>query len=160
MTFQARNAVSINAHLTGPQDLGNSKSSLAQSFRVVLGDGTGTDQADLMFADAGSISDGGQVDIDLTSITDAFGQALGAVHITEILIVSDAANTTDVTVGGSGADYSGIPDQVLSPGGLAYHANPKGGLGAVANGSSDIIRLDNAAGAVANYNIYISGRSA
>lgn len=160
MTFKARNAIVINAELVGPQDLGSSKSGLTQSFTTVLADGVASGQADLMYADSGQIADGGQVDIDLTTALDAFGAALGAVNVTEILIVAAAANTTVITVGGSSADYAGLPGQALGPGAMVYHVNAAAGLGAVVDITGDIIRLDNAAGAVANYNIYISARSA
>lgn len=161
MAFTSNNSLRLSATLTGPGDLGTDTSALNTTIGMALSDGTSAGQADLMFKDTRTVADGATDDIDLTSIEDAFGNPLSAAEVVTIFIRSLDTNTTDLTIGGSSADYTGLPDQTIAPGGIAVHHNSgANGLGAVTDSSSDIIRVVNGAGAQASYEIVVIARSA
>lgn len=161
MAFTATNQLRIDARLTGPGDLGTDTATLQKTYLATIANGTGTGQADGMFKDTRSLATGGTEDLDLNTILAPFGSAFNPAELVTILIESASTNTTNLTIGGSAADYTGLPDQTIAPGGIVYLNNlGANGLGAVTNGSSDIIRVTNAAGATASYEIFLIGRSA
>lgn len=161
MTFTANNSLRLNATLTGPGDLGVDTSALNMTYSMSLSDGTGVNQADLMFKDTRIVADGATDDIDLTSIEDAFGVALSAAEVVSVFVRSLDTNTTNLTIGGSTADFGGFPDQTIAPGGIALNHNAgANGLGTVTDGASDTVRVVNAAGAAASYEIVVIARSA
>ena len=91
-------------------------------------------------------------------------------EIVAIAIVNAAAdgtaNTTALTIGGGTNPFAGIwgtaGDQiVIPPGGMfLIAAAGAAGLGTAGAGASDILRVANASGAAADYQIVIIGRSA
>lgn len=161
MPFTATNSIRLNAQLTGPGDLGTDTSSLDMTYPMRLTNGTSAGQADLMFKDTRQLAGSGTDDIDLTTVEDAFGAPLAALEVVTIFLRSLDSNTTDLTIGGSTADYTGLPDQTVSPGGIVfYHNATDTGLGSVVDGTSDTIRIVNGSGAQASYEIVIIARSA
>lgn len=160
MPFAATNTIRFGAVLRD-NDLSENTAELRKDYTEVLGNGTGANQADLMYTSTLTIASGATEDIDLTSALSPFGAALAAAEVVEIFIASASANTTNLTVGGSSQDFAGLPDQTVTPGGQIYMRNPSAsGLGAVTDGSSDTIRLVNASGASASVDVYVSARSA
>ena len=161
MPLTANNALRFSVELTGPGDLGNDRAVLRQNYDMALTNGVAANQADRLLKDTRPIADGATDDIDLTAITDAFGTSLAAVEVVTIFIKAAAANTTNLTIGGSTADYAGLPDQTIGPDGIAFHHNPTAtGLGPVVDTTGDIIRVVNGAGAAASYDIVVIARSA
>lgn len=160
MAFTATNQVRINSRFTDTDGIGTASQPVEKTYVTSLSEGTASGQADLQYADTATIAGGANLDIDLTSVQNAFGDALGAVNVVQILIASDAANTTNLTTGGSSADFTGLPAHTIAPGGIVNIANGAGGIGSVVNGSDDTIRISNAAGADASVDIYIVARSA
>ena len=161
MPFTATNVIRLSAQLTGPGDLGVDTSALDMTYPMRLTNGTGADEADLLFKDTRQLAGGAIDDIDLTTVEDAFGTPLAAVEVVTVFLRSLDTNTTNLTIGGSTADYSGIPDQTITPGGIVfYHNAGTAGLGSVVDGTSDIIRIVNGSGAQASYEIVIIARSA
>lgn len=161
MPFTASNSLRFSATLTGPGDLGTDTAELNMTYPMPLVNGTAANQADRMFKDTRTVADGATDDIDLTAVEDAFGTALGAAEVVTIFIRSNPTNTTNLTIGGSTADYAGMPDQTISPGGIVLvHNQGVNGLGAVVDTTGDTIRVVNAAGAQASYEIVVIARSA
>lgn len=161
MAFSANNQTRISSRFTSDDGIGTANQPVDSTYQLTLSEGTGAGQADLQYAGTFSIAASTNMDIDLTSVEDAFGNALGAAEVVQVFIASAAANTTDLTTGGSGADFAGLPALTIAPGGMVNLANSNaGGIGAVTDTSADTIRIGNAAGASASVDVYIAARSA
>ncbi len=161
MAFTSNSSIRISSRFTDDDNVGPGVQAVDTTYGISLSNGTGAGQADRQYANTETIADGATFDIDLGTVEDVFGNALGAANVTMIVIRSSDANTTSLTIGGSSADYVGLPDQTVSPGGVALVASTgAAGLGAVADGSSDTVRIVNGGGAAATVDIYIAARSA
>ena len=160
MAFTSRNQIRLNSTFSAVDGIGTATQAVGQTYEAPLAEGTGSGQADIQYADRMTVASGGNIDFDLTNRVNAFGVALGIAEVVEVLIVSADANTTNLTIGGSSADFPGVPDQTIAPSGRVYYSNPASGLGTVTNNTTDTIRITNASGATASVDVYILGRSA
>ena len=160
MAFTSQNQIWLNSTFSAIDGIGTATQSVGQVYQALLSEGTGSNQADVQYADRMTITGGGNIDFDLTNRADAFGNDLGIATVVEVFIASADANTTDLTIGGSSADFPGVPAQTIAPSGWAYYSNRDAGLGSVTNNTTDTIRISNAAGATATVDVYILGRSA
>lgn len=159
--------VIFKANQTGSNDLGNPSfdPSLKKVLQFLVG--TGANQADMIWTDERTVTTGATDDIDLAGVlSNAFGATLTFAEIVGIILVSDAANTTTLTIGAGTnpwitmflATGDGIK---VGPGGVFVNFAPDAsGLGAVTAGTGDILRITNSAGASATYKIVVLGRSA
>ena len=74
---------------------------------INLADGTGTNQANRAYMATRTILTGANDDLDLNGVlTDVFGNLLSLTIVKGIIIRSDPANTTNLTVGGAPAGAS------------------------------------------------------
>lgn len=149
-------------------DLQTGRAPLSFQQGYSLANGTGANQADLLWTDRRTINASSNDDLDLAgTFTDVFGQAVVFVRVKAILIVADSGNTNNVVIGNAAAT------QFLGPFGAAAHtlavkpgdsffASALGAIGwPVAAGSADLLRIANSgAGTAVNYNIGILGCSA
>ena len=171
MTVTATLSARLEAAQTGPNDyLDTFAPILAGTQKLV--DGVAANQADLIFADQRAVADGANDDIDLAGVlTDAFGVSITFAELVGLLIInkpiSGAANTTDLTIGLGTNPFLGFLGGTtptlgpIKPGGVfMIFAGDAAGIGTVGAAASDILRVANSAGAVANYQIAIIGRSA
>lgn len=163
MSLSATIDLSINATHTKVRDnVANFKYPLALSKQVALADGVGANQANTLFDDIVTIADGGTQSLDLTGVLkDAFGDNFDAVKIKAIYIESVDANTTVVTVGNDAAAFvflgAAAHTVALGPGDF-FCMTRRGATGlAVVAGTGDVIKLANAAGAIANVRVVILG---
>ena len=171
MAITAQIRASINATQTGPTDY-PSQFTVPVERVMRLVNGTTAGKADILFADERTVASATADVLDLAgALTNAFGATITAAVLVAILIInapkSGAANTTALTIGGGANTVTGFLGGTtptvgpLQPGGVflmaADHAN---GLGAVVAGTADILRVTNAAGAAATYQIVILARSA
>lgn len=164
MTLSTRINAAIAFTQTGAPDLGQSKAELALSIAKTLTNGTGNSAADLAFSDSRTLASNTSEDLDLAgSLVDAFGATITATEIVAVLIESDSANTTNLTVGAATAEWQGFfgaagDTSVVKPGGFLFAFAPAGW--AVSAGTADDLKIANASGASATYRIAIIGRSA
>lgn len=170
MTLKAKVQMRVEAMQMGNHPLSPQKFTPVVAATLALADGTGVNQADLVFAGVRTVAGEANDDIDLRGVlVDAFGAVLNLAEIVAIAIVNananGAPNATTLTVGGGSNPFVGIfgtsGDQVvIPPGGFFLMASGGAtGLGAAAAGASDILRVANAAGAAATYQIIVVGRS-
>lgn len=162
----------ITATQTGPNDFGADKFRPQVQAALALTDGTGAGQANILFADQRTVASATNDDIDLAGVlTDAFGATITTAELVAILIInapiSGPANTTSLTIGGGSNPVAGFLGGTtptigpIGPGGVVLLACPTAaGLGAVAAGTADILRIANSSGAAATYQIVIIGRTA
>jgi len=171
MALSATLTAKLEATQSGPNDFGGSFSPTV--FKIVsLQNGTTAGLADMLFTDVRTVASASNDDIDLTGVlTDAFGTAFNAAEIVSIIIingpVSGTANTTDLTVGAATNPFIGFLGGTtptigpLKPGAFFFiGAGDAAGIGAVAAGTGDILRIANSSGASATYQIGIVARSA
>lgn len=164
MSLKTTISASIQIVETTTPDGGSAKVQQAVNKLAELLNGTSNAQADLAFIDNRSLASDTSEDIDLAgALANALGQTLTMAEAVAILIISDAANTTDLTIG-NGTDEAQLffgasgDTAVVKPGGILMAYAPAGW--AITATSADDLGVANAAGAAASYSIAIIGRSA
>lgn len=157
----------IDALLTGSTDLGSTSAPLAVTYTKSLASGTGSGQADLVWADINTLAASATTDVDLAgTLPGALGGTVVFVKVKAILLYADEGNTNNVVLGGAAAT------QFVGPFGAATHtvAVPPGGVvvltapaagWTVTAGSADFLRVANsAAGTSVTYRLIVIGTSA
>ena len=171
MALQAVFSASIAAVQTGANAF---KDTFAPNvaLQTMLRNGTGANQADILYANARTVASNSNDDIDLAGVlTDAFGATIAAAEIVSVLIINapatGTANTTDLTIGVGSNPFLGFLGGTsptigpIKPGGVfMIGAGNAAGVGTVTAGSADILRIANSTGASATYQIAIVARSA
>lgn len=164
-TLTTRVQVNVNATLADTVGLQSAQADLAVAETLALASGTGLNQADKIYSNTYAIATAGTQSIDVSAaLTDALGGTFVPVKVKLVLIVSNSANTTNLTLFG---DANSLPilntaatTVTLPPGGIFLLANPSLAGIAVTAGTGDIIKIVNAAGATANVKVVIVGTSA
>lgn len=172
MTLKTDILARIMATQSGANDFGNDTFTPTMEVVLQTTDGTAANKADILFMDERTVADDGDDDIDLAgALSDAFGATISAAEVVAIFVINKAkdgtANTTDLTIGGASNAFEGFLGGTsptigpIKPGGFAMiGAGDAAGIGAVAAGSTDELRISNSAGAAATYQIAIVARSA
>lgn len=167
----ARLMATLTARQTGPTDF-NAEYTPTLRKVIDLTDGTTANKADLLFADQRTVASASNDDLDLAGVlADAFGTTITAAELVAILLINEprsgTANTTDLTIGGGSNPVSGFLGGTtptigpIKPGGVfLLGAGDAAGIGSVAAGTGDILRIANSSGASATYQIAILARSA
>lgn len=150
---------------TGPLSAAKTVS-LQVALQKALGSGTSANQADLVYASAAgaTISSGTPLDVDLNSLTDAFGSSISFVEVCGFVITNDSTTASQtLTVGNAASNawtgWSGgaTHTSVVGPEGALFWWSPSDG-GAV-SGSNKILRIA-ASAASMPYKLLVVGRSA
>ena len=171
MPLSASLQVLVNANespATGVSELVAQAVKINKSYSITLGDGTGANQADRMFADQRTVADGATETLDLSGLlAPFFGAApIALLKIKVLALFASPSNTTNLTYSRAAtlgslvltAVSSGVA--ALKPGAFFVWCDPSAAAVAVAAGTSDIITITNSAGAAATYDVYILGSSA
>lgn len=172
MTLTADIRASIKAKETGSSDFTGPIFTPSIAQALALTDGTGASQANLLFVDERTVSSASNDDIDLAGVlASAFGATLTFAELVAVLIInapiSGAANTTNLTIGAGSNPFVGFLGGTtptigpIRPGGFVMiGCADAAGIGTVAAGTGDILRIANSSGAAATYQIAIIGRNA
>lgn len=172
MALNSEILVRLTAVQTGPNDFGGARNTPAMQALIQLASGTGANQADILFMDERTVASATNDDLDLAGVlADAFGATVAAAEMVALFVInaprSGAPNTTDLTIGLGTNPFLGFLGGTnptlgpIGPGGAVLLQCPDaGGLGAVAGGSTDILRIANGSGAAATYQIAILARTA
>lgn len=170
MTLTAKLSLDFTATHTGANDFGGPD--FEPRFRHIanIANGTGDDQADILWMDERTIAASGSEDLDLAgALTDAFGSTITAVEIVGIIIDAAAGNTNDVVVGNGSqpvinGPFGGDGTQVINvkPGGLFVWFAPDDGDGipVTATSADDLGVANSSSGTGVTYRIAILARSA
>lgn len=157
--------VKFTANQTGLNDQGNPV--FAPELRKLLQftNGTNADQADLLFTDTRTIAISTNDDIDLAGVlTSAFGAVITNAEIVG-LVISNKSLTQTLTVGAGANPWiswliaTGDGIKIPPRGVFVLFSPDAAGLGAVVAGTGDILRIANGAGATADYDLAILGRT-
>ena len=161
LTLNATNI--IEAIYTGARTLEAQASNFRNSYGFQLTDGTGINQASRFWSDRRTLATATGASLDLNGVlTDGLGASVTFTAIKGILIKSADANTTILTIGNFtnglatifGAATQSFP---MQPGELLIKATPSAAGHVVTPGTADLLRIVNAAGASAIYDIAVWG---
>ncbi len=162
----------ISATFTGTSQVGGQTFAPKLEKVIQTADGTGANQADLIYAAERTVGDGADDDIDLAGVlTDAFGATITSAEGVALLVINQqadgTANTTDLTIGAGTNPWLGFLGGTtptvgpIKPGGIVLiAAGDAAGIGAITAGTADILRISNSAGAGNTYQIAVIARSA
>lgn len=159
-------SAAVSVTQTGAPDGGSSRAVQAVGRSALsVANGTANGQADLAFVDERTLASGATEDLDLAgALSSVFGATLTFVEVMTVLVESDEANTTNITIGGASSNgftawFGGSTQtETVKPGGAILHHDPAGWT--VTAGTGDLLKIANASGASAKYRIAILGRSA
>jgi hypothetical protein len=163
MTVAADIGITLATQLKGSADLEVVTSVITEAYKVALTDGTGAKQADKIWADRRTLADGANESIDLSgALLDALGNSVAFTKLKAVIIVSNAANTTALTLGNVANGIVGFfgaatHSITVGPGGMFLIASPDATAYAVVAGTADLLKIANAAGAAATYDIFVIG---
>lgn len=142
---------------------------LAYNFAAAFANGTGANQADLLFWDQRTLAPSANEDLDLNGATllDAYGANLAFLRIKGIFVGASAGNANNVIVGNAAANgfisWVGAAAHTVTvrPGGLLALVAPDAVAYAVTAGTADLLRITNGgAGTSVTYDIVLLGASA
>ena len=169
MSLTASLRVSFKGRQTGANDIAAQDFSPEITKLLEFANGTGANQADLLFVDERTIAASGSEEIDLAgSLSDAFGATITAAEVVGLLVVADAGNTNDVVVGGAASNAFVGPfaaaDNTVSvgPGGIfAIFSPDASGIGTVTASTGDLLKVANSSsGTGVTYKLAVLARSA
>lgn len=156
----------VKPELATDVDHGTTKASLTLEHALTLANGTGSSQADRVFSDQRTLTASATETLDLTSLTGPLGDSISFAKVKAIMIKAAAGNTNNVVVGAAASNafvgpFGGTtPTLSIPPGGSILLLAPVSGW-AVANGSTDNLKIANSAGSTSvTYDITIIGTSA
>jgi hypothetical protein len=158
-------AVTTQIDKTGTALIGGAVPTFSKpkSADIILADGTGSNQASNTYVASRTVASATNDDVDLAGVlTDPFGAVLTFSTIKAIVIRSDAANTTNLTVSPAPANgflgpFGASTHTVqVRPGGALVFVAPQTGWTVTAS-TADLLRIANAAGASAVYTLEIAG---
>ena len=128
--------------------------------------GTGANQANMVFVDTRTLAASAAEDLDLsgTALTDAFGTAIAFTAIKAIIVKAAAANTNDVQVGGDASAgiasiFGNVADFIsVKPGGMFCVVAPNATGYALTATTADLLQITNSSsGTGVTYDIIIVG---
>lgn len=165
MSLTVSGILNLLATQVASRDLGEANSPAAGSVSIKLTNGTGANQADLVFDDTRTTAD---ETLDLAgSLSDAFGNTITFARIKAIYIKAAAANTVDIYVGGAAtnqfATFVGDASDkiVIKPGGALFLYDAGATAYAVTAGTGDNLKIAASDGATSiSYDIILVGASA
>ena len=160
----------ITGAYSRPRGLGSTLYNLAFEYAASLTDGTGANQADILYlsdpANPLSLGAGADNNLDLSGTTpDAIGDSTVFVKVKVIAIKAEPTNTDIIRIGGAAANPflgpfgSATFKQDIGPNGLYHVVNPVAGW-TVTPGTGDILRINNPGAGTALYHVLIIGCSA
>ncbi len=154
----------ISGSQTNAKDLTTPQADIVESFVQSYSDGTGADQAQLIFADERTLAGSASESIDLAGgLTHELGGTITFTAIKEIIVVGDDANSGNLRVGAGVANAFVGPfgasaiGNLVEPSGLLHQRTPSAAGWTVTAGTGDLLRIENLGGASATFKLIIVG---
>jgi hypothetical protein len=165
MTVSTKIRIGILAKQLEPADLSTPEDSLELAIEKILGDGTGSDQADLLFHDRRTLADSASESLVLTgTLKDKFDQVLSFLSV-KAFVLRNLSTTQSLTVGNGAnpwASWLGSPTStaVVPPGGLLFLVSTGAGF-PVTPATGDVLKIANGAlGTSTDFDLVLLGSSA
>lgn len=155
---------SLNGSLPKTADLATVAAKFEWVQSLIMDFGTANGEADLVYADSGTISASGTQTFDLAgSLTAPTGAAAIFVEVSAIIVAAAPGNTNNVLVHGGSNPVPFITSSgtvIVRPGAFYVLTAPGAGV-AVTASTGDIVTLANSSsGSSVAYDIFVVGRSA
>lgn len=164
MALDTKLKLQLDSVLSSSLDLTSRTSPLKYAFSKALTNGTGANQASLVWSDQRTIAASANDDLDLAgTLTDAFGSTITFGRIKVLMVKAADANTNNVVVGGASSTFTTwvtgtSPAVLVRPGGLLVLAASDATSYAVTATSADTLRISNSgAGSTVTYDIVLIG---
>lgn len=165
MPLTSKITVQAIADLVTSLDLVNSSSPLSTTSTFDFTNGSGANQASLIFSDTRTLTASASENLDLAGVlTDAFGAVINFTKIKALILRTAAANTNDVVIGGAATNgfispFGAATDTVkVRPGGVMVLVSPDATGYAVTAGTADQLKVANSgAGTPVTYDIVLIG---
>ncbi|HEY9375041.1 hypothetical protein [Streptomyces sp.] len=152
MAFRLQSFFELEAEITNPLDLTTVSAPLAMARQLILAQGTGAGQADMIWSDQFTISASGTQAVDLAgTLQGPFGTTLTFARIKMVIVAAALGNTNNVNVVSDAtngpllflAKGDGIP---VKPGGMFVSFDPSAAGTVITPSTADLINLVNSAG--------------
>lgn len=147
-----------------PLDLSTASDRKTLNFNTALGNGTGLDQANRIFADERTLATTASDDFDLAGgLTDIYGQTLTLTKVKAIVVYNTATVAGEIlTVGGGSNPFitwigDGSDTVKVFPEGLLALVNPSLAGYTVTASTGDILRVTNSGASNITYRIVLIG---
>lgn len=157
-------SVAIRGELVGTIDVGDLTQKISLGVGTAFEDGTGANQANMVWTDTRTLSASATENLDLAGVlTNAFGEVLTFTKVKAILVTAAAANTNAVNVTRPATNGTAIFTAVssgvsITPGGVFYASWPNNTGVTVTAATADQITVTNSAGSTAvTYTVVIIG---
>jgi len=143
-------------------DLTNVQAPLSYANALAVANGTGLNQADVLFTDTRSVAAGEDLDFSGGALTTAFGATVTIAELKVLIVCADTANTGNIVLGGDAASILFLSvattTTTLKPGACFVYTDPSAAGTTVTNSTADIIQVAPSAGTQA-YSIIVMGSS-
>ncbi len=162
-TYQGSIGIQLVGLLQKTLDIGSARLDVNYSKKFNIANGTGADQANMIWTDTRTINASSSDDLDLYGgLTNAFGDAINFANVKGIFIFAAAANTNDVVVGNDGVapiDFGATANVVnVKPGGMFCLYDPAANGYTITNTSADVLQIANSSsGTAVTYDIIVFG---
>ncbi|MES2685486.1 MAG: hypothetical protein V4706_01625 [Pseudomonadota bacterium] len=158
-------ALSLVASFNQSSDVGSVNQDVKFTPNYVFTDGTGANQARILFSDTRTLAASANENLDLAGVlTDVFGNVLTFDKIKAIIVTAAAANTNTVVFGGAASAqaapwFGDVADtNVIRPGGLLAMVAPDANGFDVTATTADLLKIANGgAGTPVTYTIVLIG---
>ena len=164
MAVTGKTRIKVDMTTTTAIDQGTVISDEAVTHNIDWTDGSGANQAEKVFSDERTLSGSSSEDLDLAgSLTDSQGNTITFTAIKSLTVIGGSSNGDDIEVGGAAANgwYGCFKDStdigLAAPGGAFHADNPSAAGWAVTPGTGDLLKIANADGSTATYEIEIVG---
>jgi hypothetical protein len=163
-TLTSKASVAVQAVFAKSNALSNPRDVLSKTIQKEFANGTSSGQADRIFRDQRTLTDGSTENLDLAGVlTDPFGTTLTFAKV-KVLMIENLSTTQTLTVGGAASNQfvnwvgAGTHTVIIPPGGFFAISAPAAGF-AVTASTGDLLKVANSAGASCIYNVVILGTS-
>jgi hypothetical protein len=161
-TLAATVRIQVTGGFDSALDLTNVQAPLSYANALVIANGTGANQADMLFTDTRSIAAAEDLDVSGGALKDAFGTTFTIAELKVLIVCAATANTGNVVLGGDANSilFLSVATTTTSikPGGCFVYTDPSAAGTIVTNATADVIQVAPSAGTQA-YSIIIVGSS-
>lgn len=159
-------AATVRLQVTGAfdnaLDLTNVTAPLSYANSLAFANGTGANQADIIFTDTRSVAAAEDLDVSGGALTTAFGAVFTIAELKTLIVCAATANTGNIVLGGDAASilFLSVATTTISikPGGCFVYTDPSAAGTVVTNSTADVIQVAPSTGTQA-YTIIIMGSS-
>jgi hypothetical protein len=160
--------VSVAATLTNQKALTTGQAPLSYAQSLILGSGTGANQADRLWSDTRTLAASAAEDLDLAGVlVDALGATVTLARVKGLIIAASSGNTNNLIIGNAASNgfvsWVGAATHTVTvrPGGVFALFAPDATAYAVTAATADLLHIANSgAGTTVTYDVVIIGASA